>query len=910
MQLQTDQAALHAALADGATLVTANARLASRLLTDYARERQAAGQAVWTRPAIFAWQGWLRQLYSDALACGAADLAQPRALLSPTQADSVWQQIIADDQADGYPAVGPLLQPAALASLAAEARSLLSGWLLHEILAGSTEASEEVAAFRRWNRAWENRLQREAWLEETELPEQLAEWLRQLPELQPKSLWLAGFEEISPQQAAFFGQLDELGTRLHRFVPAPVPGSSARSLACADSRAEMRAAAAWARRQLDQDPERHIGIVVADLATCRNELLRELDRSLDPPSRRHPVTVRQPPWNVSLGEALLEQPLVYDAFLLLGLASGPQDFASFSRLLRSPFFGRALEEQEPRIKLELQLRQRGELQLDIATLSWLAEQPELLCPDLSSRLQSLLVRQRELPRRQSAGRWAQSFADWLGGFGWPGERPLDSHEFQVLVAWQDLLQDFAALGSVQPAVGLADAIGQLRRLAAGRLFQPRSAAAPVQVLGMLEAIGQRFDALWVMGLHDGIWPAIPRPNPLLPIAMQRAHELPRATARRELDFAARLTSQLRGAAAEVIFSWPQQHGDELLRPSPLITELPVSDPQPLPVQPWRDMQQQAGIEQFCDGAGPPLPDGQQRMRGGTGVLRDQSACAFRAFARHRLAAGALESPAPGLDPRQRGVLVHEALEKLWSVLGGQAQLCAMDEVAIGQLLSDCARLPLQRMAGKYPRLFGPRFMQVEQARLEQLLQEWLDCERSRAPFAVTATELKVNLSVGRLELSGQIDRIDELADGRRVLVDYKTGSLKTSAWIGARPQDPQLPLYLVYSASDAAALAIGQVTAGSCKWSGLARTEDIGEGFVQVGQKGPTKGLSWADLVADWQSMGEGLAAAFSAGQASVDPLPQACSYCHLSALCRINDQGNSLLREERSEASAGTPDD
>jgi hypothetical protein len=33
------------------------------------------------------------------------------------------------------------------------------------------------------------------------------------------------------------------------------------------------------------------------------------------------------------------------------------------------------------------------------------------------------------------------------------------------------------------------------------------------------------------------------------------------------------------------------------------------------------------------------------------------------------------------------------------------------------------------------------------------------------------------------------------------------------------------------------------------------------------------------------------LAEDFVAGQATVDPLPQECSHCHLSALCRINEQ-------------------
>jgi CRISPR/Cas system-associated exonuclease Cas4 (RecB family) len=35
----------------------------------------------------------------------------------------------------------------------------------------------------------------------------------------------------------------------------------------------------------------------------------------------------------------------------------------------------------------------------------------------------------------------------------------------------------------------------------------------------------------------------------------------------------------------------------------------------------------------------------------------------------------------------------------------------------------------------------------------------------------------------------------------------------------------------------------------------------------------------------------ERLAGAFARGEAPVDPKPGACDYCHLSALCRIDDE-------------------
>jgi hypothetical protein len=42
-----------------------------------------------------------------------------------------------------------------------------------------------------------------------------------------------------------------------------------------------------------------------------------------------------------------------------------------------------------------------------------------------------------------------------------------------------------------------------------------------------------------------------------------------------------------------------------------------------------------------------------------------------------------------------------------------------------------------------------------------------------------------------------------------------------------------------------------------------------------------------------WRTTLTQLAESFVAGKASVDPLPQECTHCHLSAFCRINEHSD-----------------
>ncbi len=55
--------------------------------------------------------------------------------------------------------------------------------------------------------------------------------------------------------------------------------------------------------------------------------------------------------------------------------------------------------------------------------------------------------------------------------------------------------------------------------------------------------------------------------------------------------------------------------------------------------------------------------------GGVKPLTLQAECGFRAYGEMRLGAEALETPAPGLDARERGMLLHKALELVWIKLG-------------------------------------------------------------------------------------------------------------------------------------------------------------------------------------------------------------------------------------------------
>jgi len=244
----------------------------------------------------------------------------------------------------------------------------------------------------------------------------------------------------------------------------------------------------------------------------------------------------------------------------------------------------------------------------------------------------------------------------------------------------------------------------------------------------------------------------------------------------------------------------------------------------------------------------------------------------------------LERPLPGFNDRERGELIHHALEHVWSVLRDSKALASLPADAQQQLLEEGALRALAKTCRV--RDPGPRWRLRERERIQNVLGKWLEVERQREPFEVEQLEQGSQMARhAGLEFSVRIDRVDRLADGARVLIDYKTG-LATADWRGERPDNPQLPIYALLHPAGLAAVAYGRVNAGDCGF--VAETERPGV-FKPRGLKTPLEGLpTLAALVQVWSQRIENLAADFAAGRAAVAPTLRACKTCRLHGLCRV----------------------
>jgi exodeoxyribonuclease-5 len=859
-------------------VLCSTARLARSLRLEYGRGQLARGETRWQPLQALTLAQWLDGVLDEAMLRGEfpAD-SVPSLVLGSLQERILWERVI-DTCLDGAEA-DALFSREGLADAALEANRLLLEW---HVPLPHGEQTEETRQFLRWREVFRNTCDKSHWMDAARHFDWQIARIAARGGRVPERLYIAGFDRICPQEQKLFDALAARGVELHLWQAGLDSPAQAMQVACDDAEAECRAAVAWVKAKLTENPRSRLAIVAPELGTLHQRLTAILDDTLHPASI-HPSLAEIPRcYDFSLGEPLAGHPLISSALALLRLAVRRYPIAQQDAgwLLRDIHWSAGIHEADARARLEARMRRKLGSTLHFDQLLRLVRKAQLEGGGLArlvQHLEALGLESAAWPKKQYAPAWAAAFGSLLKTAGWPGERSLSSHEFQARQAWVEVLTDFASLENL---LGLMDAPEALRRLAAmarDRIFQPEAEGEPqLLVMGMLEAAAAPLDAIWVMGMNDHAWPPPARPNPLLPASLQRAANAPNACARVQAEFAQVIHQRLLYSAPEVVFSWSHKDGERELRPSPLLEAIAVGT---AVLAPAATMAEQLAVpvdmQWLKDHQAPPVTEGEE-VRGGTGLLRAQAICPAWGYYQYRLGARALDEPVEGLDAMDRGILLHAVLQCFWDGRNS-VDLQGMDTDSLYAAVAIAVEAGIRLFAGAREEQLPQQFAALEKQRLQRLVMSWLEYEKARDPFAVLECERRVSLQVEGLQVNLVLDRVDALPDGRLVVLDYKTGAnVSHKSWAEDRITEPQLPIYaaLALSGEQVAAVCFAKVRPNEQKFIGIADATDLlpdVKGLEDVRKLFPENRFpDWAALIHHWQTSVQTIALEIRDGEAAI----------------------------------------
>jgi probable DNA repair protein len=872
--------AIDAWLRGGGLVVTASERAARSITAAFHRARRAEGLTAWPAPNVQDWQCFVRTAWNERSLDG-------RIVLNPLQEQSLWAGIAAASAQETAWLAGACDR---LASLAMEAHNLLCAYcptLLNE--KARIGWDRDAAAFSAWLAAFDEICRTGNLIASARLPLELIPMLEADASARPPLL-LAGFDRMVPTQQALF-------TAWGDWSEAPL-GETAAQIEfhqAADPSSELAACALWCKRRLAANPHARLLVVTQDVPKRRGEIERAFLRFAQPEGS---AAASSALFEFSLGVPLAQIALARSAGLLLHWLDGPIGEHELDWLLSTGKAAASADESRTLIAFVKALRHRNLQRTRWLLAEFLRQKPGAeLSASWVARITQAQSRLQESARRlQTPLAWAELTPQLLQLAGWPGASPLTSAEFQAHRRWRQTVDDCASLGFDGRRVDWKEFLAAFDQAVSESLFAPESRDAPILIAGPAESAGLNADAIWFLGADEDSWPSRGVTHPLLPLAVQRQAGMPHASPQLDWDLAAATTRRLLASAPEVYFSVPHQRDGVDTRPSRLVAQI-AGAPQPLPSELVIPTAPLPLTVCFQDSSKLPFPAG--GAPGGSSVLTAQSQCPFKAFATARLGAQSWDPAEAGLTALERGSLLHEVLHSIWAGppagIRSHRELLALTDLP-AFVESHVRRVSQTSMPSRARECMPPRYLELEETRLVDLVTEWLRFESTRLPFTVAETEKKTAASIAGLMLHLRLDRIDRFNDGSLLVIDYKSGNVSPKDWELPRPDDVQLPLYACFALDgppeQLGGLVFAKVRTGETEFAGRVRDAKATLRGKISGNSNLVRKPLTTEQVTAWRACIEQLAVEFLSGRAVADPrdYPNTCEHCRLYALCRIQE--------------------
>jgi probable DNA repair protein len=892
-------------------------RLAVSLQQHHQREQLEKGFTQWSPINAMTPSQWLKKWLEEAVMLGRAPLeAGLLTELTPLEEGLLWERAI-EESLKHFDAK-ELFDTAGLATAAVEANRYMVEW---EIAVFGDYLTEETQQFLVWRERFQSLCHERRKLEPVRFAEHVIKMIKQGHGELPAHIEFAGFDVMHPQLERLQAALEERKRKVTTKVLTLDGPQASEHIELVDRDAECRAAVAWAKAQLDQNPKTRIAIVVPELPALRTKLASLLDDALEANVNRPALAESQRAYDFSIGPSLTSQAIINTALNLLKLVypyEGRQDSPVFhgdvAYLLHSPYWSKGVTEADGRAQLDAELRKTLSLSFKLSQLQRSVEklargERALHLPALREALKALLALRGQSKVNALPSVWAERFQSALLALDWPGERTLSSVEYQAKKSFERLLSELAGLDSLLGKIDVQQAIRHFTKMCQAKIFQPESRnITNLQVMGMMEAAAAPLDAIWVMGMNDHVWPPPAKPNPLVPAALQHSKGTPNANSEVQTKFAGAIHKRLRKSAHQIIFSSAQQDGERVLRVSPLMVDISPSSrdvllfdavdqqlansrPKQVGDKPWDWLE---------DHQAPGVGEG-ERVSGGTGLLKAQAVCPAWAFHQYRLYARELKEPVDGLDAMDRGTLVHHVLELFWRDRDSEI-LKEPPEVLLATLeaVADAALL---KFNADHDDVFSETFLTLEKERLVELIMMWLDnYEKPRPAFEVVACEEEREIEIEGVKIKVVVDRIDQLNNGHRLIMDYKTGgAVDFKNWGEDVITEPQLPIYAAFSPTNQAIAGVifARVRWDESKFSGVLAQKGLIKGVRVFNEVVRGSAIfdaeqfpDWDSVIAYWRKNLTGTILSLKAGDAAVRIQDeQDLKYCEVSAILRVAER-------------------
>lgn len=681
---------------------------------------------------------------------------------------------------------------------------------------------------------------------------------------------------------------------------------SCTDLVAPNDKEEIQHAVQWARRLLDKSDDKEIAIVIPDLNARYDLIRRKMQRALEPESYLETAPQAPSLFDVSIGDSLWSLKLIRDAMTLLKLFDREISLEHADALISSPYWGN--QSGEERAGARRRLRRYASLSISVSSFIQLFqinatnEAQEAYAQGYLSALRS---RKQQAREKRRVAEWV----DWLLGslqiVGWPGKQILNSIEYQHAQAFVTLLNELVSFESLESSpLSFGDFRLLVEESCINKTAQIELKKPRIRIMGLMEAAGQPFDHCLILGMTDSNFPLPAKPNPFLPLALQKASSTPRSSAEREMRYAKKLLNSIKMSTRHLVLSRARVDDLGETRPSPIGQIFIDSEgaftssysPEPIGID--KTISSRLNFSEFdyiSPGAAPEIAKG-SLIKGGISHLNAYWNNPLFSFFQYRLGVDKLPITYIGLSPIVRGQLYHQSLEKLYLRYDSQKKLhAAMSSDQFEQTLNGIIEACWQDHVA-VTGVLSATVERHEKYKLLRSIKHWVELDTARRQaFTIQSLEQKVRLDIDGYFVDMRIDRIDEVESTYTLVIDYKTNKNQLSSISKNSTSDFQLPLYaLSQEKSGIEGVAFAELDSSQAKFTGVCSASIHIPGIQEPAKiRGAEIPATWEDTLIHWRGNAHALLKALSAGEVPYLPRnkSKAAYFAHFEHAVRDNER-------------------
>ena len=813
------------------------------------------------------------------------DIIMPYRVLNGIEEKLLWESSIKQYKKSSF----DLSNIESLSEPASHADRLIDQFLIGENTLKSEERSEEHAFFNAWRLIFKKYCSDKRIITFSGLIKIAIEHIRNKDISINYPIHFVNFEFKTPIEESF---IDACKTQIDvTFFEGPKIEPYIESRVFLNEEHECMQIVEWCKKQIEHNKK--ILIVTPQLDQIIDRLTSLLDKTFHPKTFTPSLSQEKRIYQFSLNTPLFHLPMVYLNLRLIEFSA--RGLFNINDLKNILSYNGWSDDQELSLRYRLinQLKRKRRGNVSISELIEIFESTEGLndlIPSLKMHLDQIQTSHHEWRAKRTPSAWMKTFDGYLKSIQSRLLNPKDVYEEGIFEAWKKITKTLSSLDKLTGEISIQDMLDTLQYYLKKTTHQHQHQGDyKIDILGFHEVPYDTYDATWIMNLNEHNWPTPHQYNPFIPIKIQ--HDSHISTHEKRHLHATKILEKFTHTSPSVTLSYAKKMGEEDIFPSPtLYTFISSKLHEDMNFIYKKNTLNQNFIEYIEDNTSIKI-DVSQTAKSGIKLLEAQSVCPAWAFYEFRLGAKPIEDEdEENLTTRLRGNLFHKSLEQFWMEYKSSSLVSALGEKELSKKIQDIAHKTISTEQKKYPRIL-PELFNIEENRLINYLEKWIQYELKRGDFEVKETEKSIPVHLGYLNFNIKIDRIDEV-NQNKIVIDYKSGATKTlNEWFLNAYGELQMPFYALFASDKPIdAIAIGVINTPKPQWIGIGRDMALLKGIKDPSSSSQYQ--SWDDLLGFWKCRINDAVKSYEMGDAAVRFMREKdMAYCHVKPILRIPER-------------------